>query len=213
MSSVHTLRRWRGPAFVAVYLWTISALAQTPEPVFQVPSDPEVPVISYSETPELLGNPDRTPRVQVFGDGLVWVHYPVYMKKAGDYQMQLSRDQLQDLLRELAPLIDFDKQAVSQVRHAAAQARIARSGMLFHRSDSLLEAIELNLGSYQASGSAPARAIEQELSWTDIRFDAQDFPEISELQDLDRARQSIRALLDSENLEQINTPGSEEGNR
>lgn len=213
MNSEFSPRRWKRIAFAAVSLWTMSSLAQSSEPVFQMPTDPGVPVISYSETPELLGNPDRTPRVQVFGDGLVWVHYPVYMKKAGDYQMQLSRDQLLGLLREVEPLIDFDKQAVSQARHMAGQARIARSGMLFYRSDSLLEEIELNLASYQASQGAPARAIEQKYSWTDIRIEAQDFPEISELQDLDRARRSIRALLDSQNLEQFDVQGSEEGDR
>lgn len=107
-------QRWLGGIALCTFLLSTAVSAHAQEPVFQVPSDPSVPVISYSETPEMLGDPDRMPRVQVFGDGLVWVHYPVYMKKAGDYQMQLNPGQLRKLLNEVTPSIDFDELSVGQ---------------------------------------------------------------------------------------------------
>ncbi|NNL95817.1 MAG: hypothetical protein HKO64_09370 [Xanthomonadales bacterium] len=210
MSSVHTLRRWRGPAFVAVYLWTISALAQTPEPVFQVPSDPEVPVISYSETPELLGNPDRTPRVQVFGDGLVWVHYPVYMKKAGDYQMQLNPVQLHKLLSEVSAIFDFDVEAVMEEQNRRLSQARAQGGLQHFRSETTREDWEFNLSSFQDSPTSSGRPVNHKITWNNDYSTVDEHPALKEFADLVRAREAIQALLDSNNLKKVDVASHED---
>ncbi|HEX9768079.1 MAG TPA: hypothetical protein VGA50_02805 [Kiloniellales bacterium] len=63
---------------------------------------PDEVVLQLSYDGGLIENPDPMPFVRVFGDGRVIVHYPVYMKKAGDYVLRLSDQELESLLATFA---------------------------------------------------------------------------------------------------------------
>lgn len=49
----------------------------------------------YSD--DIIGD-DRIPRVRVYQDGFVIVHYPVYMKRAGYHTLTLTSEELQNLV-------------------------------------------------------------------------------------------------------------------
>ena len=72
------------------------------------------PVIHYQQNIHMLANIDDRPSLTVYGDGRVLVHFPVYMKRAGDYEMQLDETELVSLLQSLSAngVIDFDEKKV-----------------------------------------------------------------------------------------------------
>ncbi len=59
---------------------------------------PGEPLLELSYRGGIIAHPDPTPFVRVYPDGRVLVHYPAYMKRAGDYSMQLNDEQLRELL-------------------------------------------------------------------------------------------------------------------
>lgn len=68
----------------------------------ETPPETQEPVLELSYEGGLIKNPDPTPFVRVYPDGRVLVHYPAYMKRAGDYELRLSDDELRDLLASFA---------------------------------------------------------------------------------------------------------------
>ena len=73
------------------------------------------PVIEYNLVHGMLAQPDPVPLLRVYGDGRVHVHFPAYMKRAGDYELLLNQVELDELLRQLDDngIMSFDK-----ARHA-----------------------------------------------------------------------------------------------
>ena len=170
------------------------------QPFFSYSPDPNTRVISYSETPEMLATPDLIPRIQVFGDGRVWVHFPEYMTKAGDYETWLNSGEMHLLLLALSGAFDFDPKAVKQSRKLIKEAKEQQSGIIYYRSDDILEEVAVRLDSFQANSAAATRGINLNISWKNIVSDASDYPEIAGLQKLKGARNSIRALLERDDL-------------
>ena len=207
MKGIRITRYLSGFLFICLIAFTATASAQ---PVFTYPLDPDARIISYSETPEMLGNSDRTLRIQVFGDGWVWVHYPQYMKKAGDYEVYLNPEELRQLLLDLSSIFDFDPKVVGQARKAIKEAREQQEGIVYYRSDDTLEQIAVQLDGFQANPGDAARSIDLKLSWKNISSDALDYPELASIQALAGARQSIRALLARDDLLRVDVGAGNE---
>jgi hypothetical protein len=66
-----------------------NAIAQL---VIDYPRDRGTVVVSFMEVLGEIKDQDPGPSVRVHGDGYVIVHYPRYMKRTGDYALQLARD-------------------------------------------------------------------------------------------------------------------------
>jgi hypothetical protein len=199
--------------FGALLLCSAAASAQAPpsksdNAVFDFSTSPDTLLISYGETSDMLANPDRTPRVRIFGDGLVWVHYPQYMKKAGDYGFYLDAGELQDLMRDVSAVFDFDPEDTMQAREAIRSSREnPREGARF-RSDGTAEQLVVNLDSYRSAPSAASRSVQLDVTWRNIAADAAEFPDVDALQQLAAARQSIRSLLDRDDLVKLDSGAS-----
>ena len=58
-------------------------------------------VVSYTEVLGEIGEADAGPSVHVHGDGRVRVHYPAYMTRAGDWELQLSAEELLQAIAEI----------------------------------------------------------------------------------------------------------------
>jgi len=191
-------------ATAVIFTFALPVLAQSvavdDQKVFHYATNPEVVILSYSETPGMLASPDTLPRIQVFGDGRVWIHYPVYMKKAGDYGLYLNPGEVTALLNSVSGAFGFDARAVRDSRDNIKLAREMQDDEAFYRSDGTLEEITVNLTGYQISPGASIVAVEQAMAWTDIALDAHDYPELQELQNLNRARDGMRALLARDDL-------------
>lgn len=172
--------------------------------VFSYPLHSDAVIVSYAATSEMLGHPDRTPRIQVFGDGRVAVHYPEYMKKAGDYEAYLNQGEMHQLLLSLSGVFNFNPKAVVQSQNAVRANNVMQGNLLRHRSDDIQEKITVQLDEYQESPRILGQSVNFNLSWKNISYDAKEYPGVDALQKLAGARQSIRALLEHDDLVQVN---------
>ena len=149
--------------------------AEKTHPAFKYSETAAEPVIEYNLVHDMLAEPDPTPLLRVYGNGRVHVHYPVYMKKAGDYELQLSKPELNALIRELANdgIIDFDKGKAIGRRNQLETEQRAATGMLYYISDTTETVIDIRLDEYQRSPSDNRISnLNKHFSWENLEQDA-----------------------------------------
>jgi len=148
------------------------------------------PVIHYQQNIHMLSSVDDRPSFQVFGDGRVIVHFPVYMKKAGDYEMQLDEGELINLIRTLSSngVLDFDEKKIREKRKADKKALKAK-GQFFAISDTVETIVEIRLDEYQRNKSEKKISnFYKKFNWDNLEQDAIRYKNTKELT---RANQSI----------------------
>ena len=167
------------------------------QPVFHFSATSSEPVIEYNVVHHMLAQQDPVPLLRVYGDGRVHVHFPAYMKRAGDYEMYMNRVQLNDLLRQLADdgIMDFDPAAAKQEKKQLEAARRAASGALFHASDASDSHINIKLGQYQRSAASPRiSGFSRQFRWRNLEFDAKNIPESVVIKKAANAEAILRML-------------------
>ncbi len=146
----------------------------------------------------MLAEPDPEPLLRVYGNGRVHVHYPVYMKKAGDYELQLSIPELDALIRELANdgIIDFDKSKALGHRKQLEDQQRASTGMLYHISDDTTTVINIRLEEYQ-NNKLSKRLINMNKRFTrkNLEHDAKRYHDIAEIRNAAAGTDKIRNLM------------------
>lgn len=132
------------------------------------------PVIEYRQNITMLAEQDLQPRIQVFSNGHVRVHYPVYMKKAGDYEFELTRPELIQLIQSLSAngLMGFDHARVKQEKNDHDR-KMKAMGKLHYVSDAVETLVDIRLQDYQKTASSPIKPdLEKHFSWENLEQDA-----------------------------------------
>ena len=177
------------------------------QPTFAYSGDPATVVLSFGEILGAIEDPDPGPSLRVYGDGRVVVHYPDYMKRAGDYSFQLGREEMGGLLRSLIEkeVVEFDEAAARRGLRQAAAARRADPGELFAVSDDATTEIGLRLDRYTPpAGRGPERlGVEKRISWHGLRAQARHYPGVAAIQKLAAARRELVALMEREDLAKV----------
>ena len=165
--------------------WPVRTVAQA---TFEYTQEPDALVIQLSQDLGIL-DADQTPLLRVYGDGLVRIHFPVYMKRAGDYTLQLTQSELQSLLAQFVEggLIDFSPAATrAQMRGLAAarraQAPPGQPRPLTMRSDPTTVTIEVRLSRYVPPVGATRTDVATRIVWTGAQGDSIEFPTLEALQ-------------------------------
>ncbi len=154
-------------------------------------------VLTYAETLGEIGEADAGPSLRIHGDGRIDVHYPPYMKRAGDYAARLERAELDALLGSLADkgVLDFDAETahrgkrqadLSRRQVAAQEGRPATFNVV---SDASTSTIEIHL-----------QGVEKKIVWHGLREDAREYPELPAIRHLAAAEQEIRAVMERHDL-------------
>ena len=83
-------------------------------PEFTLSRDDSVVVLEYTRDIDAIEEPDPTPFLRIFGDGTYVVHYPIYMKLAGNWQGRIALTELDALVNTAitSHLLEFDAAAV-----------------------------------------------------------------------------------------------------
>ena len=138
---------------VALLIVSASATAAKPERL-----------LTYELTHDLLRTSDHF-SVTVYEDGVALVHFPEYMEKAGDYTVELSPSEVQQLRLALEhPLVQgFNPAAVK----AEKQVIDAHSTELFAISDDSYANFEINL-----------RGEQKRIRWANLPIESKRYPEI-----------------------------------
>jgi hypothetical protein len=154
--------------------------------------DPRVAVVTWTEVSGEIANPDTKPRLVVYGDGLAVAHYPRYMKRAGDFELQLSPAEMDTLVRGLVQkgLVEFDPAVVRGAARAAAARGIERAS-----TDPSTTIIELRLSHYRPAGAvAYDLGVHKRVEWRGVRGAARHHPSVHALQGLAAAQRELDAL-------------------
>jgi hypothetical protein len=167
---------------------------------FEYAEEPDTLVIQLSQNVGIV-DADQTPLLRVYGDGLARIHFPVYMKRAGDYTLQLNPSELQELVASFVDggLIDFSPEATrAQMRGLAAasraQAPARQPRQLITRSDETTVSIEINLDRYVPPFGRARDDVTAHITWTGAQGDAADFATLDTLQALAAAERRLLAL-------------------
>lgn len=118
----------------------------------EAPPEVQQPVLELRYEGGLIQSPDPTPFVRVYPDGRVRVHYPAYMKRAGDYVLQLTDDELHELLNSFA-----DEEVLTMdpagLRAMAADALVAEGPVERPDDHGVTTVVEIHAESFTAEGA------------------------------------------------------------
>ncbi|QFU74633.1 hypothetical protein EY643_02605 [Halioglobus maricola] len=160
-------------------------------------------MLAYSETPAMLGNADPTPRIRVYSNGRVLVHFPVYMKKAGQYELWLSEAELEQLLTLASKLVGNDGAVASARLDEALQTEAEATGFAQYRSDSMIETLDLNIEKFKAGANVAATSMEETITWKHKEFSSAAYPQVQGLADMEALRNAIKEITSSDELEVV----------
>ena len=160
------------------------------------------PVIYYQQNIEMLAGIDDRVTISIFGNGRVLVHYPVYMKRAGDYEMQLDETELVSLLQSLSDngVIDFDEKKVKQdVR--AYKKQLHAKGKFYEVSDAVETSIDIRLDEYQKNASSPKiKNFKRSFRWKNIEQDASRYKDNIAISKANNSVSQLNALMKDDRL-------------
>ncbi|MBT8048287.1 MAG: hypothetical protein HKN57_08545 [Xanthomonadales bacterium] len=148
-----TCRAWLSATGIALILLSTSALSAQSELM-----------LSYELTHDMLPTPDNF-SVTVYADGLALVHYPEYMKQSGDYTVELSPSEVQQIRLMLEhPLIQGFNPGEAKAKKRDIDAQ---SNELFEISDDSWSNFEVHTSGAKKS-----------IRWANVPVDAKRYPEI-----------------------------------
>ncbi len=160
------------------------------------------PILEYQQDIEMLSAIDDKPSLRVFGDGRVLVHHPVYMKKAGDFEMRLSDAELVSLMRDLSSsgIMDFDeKKAKEKVK--VHEDKLKAKGQFYEVSDSLKTSVNVKIDEYQVDKkSKKIKSFSSQFKWKNIEQDAARYKDALEIAKANKAIQSLNRLMNDQRL-------------
>ncbi len=167
-----------------------------------------IPVIEYSLHDHQIANSDLQPQIQVFADGTVKIHHPVYMKQAGDFTMRLTPAETASLIRLFIDnaMTEIDPSVIAAKKQAAEAAKRKR-GLLENISDSITTHITINLAEYKNLKTGQLIPdYSKSLHFTNITHDLKRYPDIPEITSINRGISALRALQSHVKLKQMRTP-------
>ena len=187
---------------------TWSVRTASAQATFEFAAESDALVIQLSRDVGIL-DADPTPLLRVYGDGLVRIHFPVYMRRAGDYTLQLDPSELEDLVTLIVEdgLVDFSPEATRARMRGIDAARRAQAGgqpgPLTFRSDPETVTIEVRLRRYTPAVGAARSNVSSTIVWSDARFSAERYPDILTLQSLAEVETRLLALVDRDDATRV----------
>ena len=163
-------------------------------------------VVRYVEIPGELAEPEGGTTLTIRGDGRATVHYPAYMRRAGDHTTTLPRVEVDALVASLVAkgVPQFDESVVRQELQRAETARAAAlsiggggGGVLAAVTDASTTIVEVTLAPAMPAGTTtlPA-AITHRAQWRGLRNDLAQHPSVESLAALAEAREELRVLIE-----------------
>ncbi len=165
---------------------------------------PSVLVINYALHVGEIATSEGHPGLQIFGDGLVQVYYPPYMARAGQYQLQLSDNEMSGLLVSLVSdgVLEFDPSAAQTTARAIDTLKMEDEGLMTFVSDRSISLIEMHIERYTPSGTMAIQSVNvtKTIRWKGLQSDARLYPGHAAIQNLANAEQRLRFYMESPDL-------------
>lgn len=155
------------------------------------------PVIHYQQNIQMLEGIDDRPSLQVFGNGRVLVHFPVYMKRAGDYEMQLDDTELVSLIQALSGngMMDVDETA-AKTRIKERKKALKKQGQFYQISDGVESVVDIRLDEYQRNRvSKKTVNFHKRFQWKNIEHDADRYQHDDDITKANNSIVILKALM------------------
>ncbi|NOQ90220.1 MAG: hypothetical protein GQ549_04670 [Gammaproteobacteria bacterium] len=181
---------------------TVNSGAQTAGFVIAADNTTDEPVIHYQRNISMLAGIDDVVSLSVFASGRVHVHYPIYMKKAGDYEMQLDDVELTALIQSLSAkgLLDFNEKAVKEKIQAAENAK-RKKGELLVISDAVETVVDIRLDEFQKNKtSKKITKFHKQFKWKNIEQDAKRHKNNIEITNANRSIEQLKSVMKDKRL-------------
>jgi hypothetical protein len=195
--------------FLAVFGMVLTGGSAIAQLVIDYPRDRGTVVVSFTEVLGEIKDQDPGPSLRIHGDGYVAVHYPRYMKRAGDYALQLSPQEMDNLMRLLIAdrkIMEFDETAARRSKRdsAIAMQGSSRSKLLAVLDDSTT-VIELRMDRYKppSGNGQEILNVDKKISWNGLSSDARQFPNIEAIQNLAAVRQELVSIMERRDLKRV----------
>jgi len=162
-------------------------------------------VVRYVELPGELAETGGGTTLTIRGDGSATVHYPAYMRRAGDHTTALPRAEVDALVASLfvKGVSQFDGSAVRQQLRSAETARAAalttgEGGVVLAAvTDASTTIVELSLAAAVPAGATVLpQMVTHRAEWRGLRNDLAQHPSITALANLAAARAELRTVID-----------------
>lgn len=170
---------------------------------YELSSSPDIVVLQLAEDVGIR-DADETPLVRVYGDGRVAVHFPDYMRRAGDYELTLPGSTVRELVgTAVDTLLSFDA-AETESDMLVLEAAERLDGLIVGVADEATTILEVRFERYRPEGAAEEiRDGVKRVAWTGLVNDAGRFRDIAALQELAGIRRRLRALADHPDLRAV----------
>jgi len=172
---------------------------------FSISPADSLPIIEYYRNISMLKEQDAQPMLQVYADGRVRVHTPVYMKNAGDYEYQLSQAELVALVRTLSKqgVMDFDRERVHRDKKTH-DSEMKQKGELHYVSDSMETVVDIRLKNYQRTAKSLSQAdFKKRFSWKNLEQDARHYKNNRSIQSADLGIKELDKLLHHPSMKRV----------
>jgi hypothetical protein len=179
---------------------------------FSMDSATTEPVIQYQQNIQMLSSVDDKFTLTIFGDGRVVVHYPVYMKKAGDYEMHLDMAELENLIQSFSTngLMNFDEKKARQSVTSHEKA-LAAQGQFYTISDATETVIDITLDSYQENKrSTEVNNFNKRFKWKNLEHDARRYKNNSAIVKANSSVSQLKALMNDSRLVKVVPQGAQQ---
>ena len=179
---------------------TVAAAAQSS---YELSSSPDVVVLQLSEDVGIR-DADDTPLVRVYGDGRVAVHFPDYMRRAGDYELRLPEGAVRELVgAAVEAIVPFDA-AATESQLLALRTAERNQGLIVTVSDEATTILEVRFERYRAEGTGQdVRGGVKRVVWKGLADDAGRFGDVVALRDLAGIQRRLLALTEHPDLEAV----------
>jgi hypothetical protein len=190
---------------LALALATVSQTAAVPaQSSYEVSLSPDVVVLQLSEEVGIR-DADRTPLVRLYGDGRVVVHFPAYMRRAGDYELWLPEEDVQRLVGMAVDGLPFDA-AAPESEVLAIETAERNDGLIVDVSDAATTILEVRFERGRTGGvTEDVRDGFTRVAWTGLVSDAlvsdvPGFGDVVALRNLAAVQSELLALVDHPDL-------------
>ncbi len=159
-------------------------------------------ILGYNIAGNELAGQDTVPRVRIYGDGRVLVHYPKYMKKAGDYSLMLVDTEMKKIIKHISDYgfvtIKYkDIKKLKKAKDEKSRQTSGKSASLYIAMDQDTIQFYYNLKKNNTSkiaGKADESIINQ-IYYPGLKQDRTKYPDIKEIQGLGLLHDWFQDLL------------------
>lgn len=165
-------------------------------------------LLRYTQALGWPRNGRDNPSLTIYNDGFIRVFYPPYLKRAGTYAAQVDRAVLDQVWQMLttAPLLEFDAGKARELMALHDQTSGYHASEVHSISDAPTIFIEFYPNRYYAPGGVREDVTDERklITWYALQWDAGQYPEITEIQQLYAVHQRLEEMMQHSNLIKIN---------